>query len=272
MSKHPRAGQPAGPQDLVDVARLVTAYYTEHPDPDDPAQRVAFGTSGPPRLVAHAAFNDDHIAATSQAICEYRAGSRHRRPAVPGQDTHALSEPAWATALEVFAANDVTRARRQPRPLHADAGAVARDPPATTAAAPAGPRRRRRRHAVAQPARATAASSTTRRTAARPAATSPAGSRTRANELLRDGLTRRTPRPAGAGARRRHDRRPTTSSAATSTTCRPCSTSTRSATRACASAPTRSAARASTTGARSPTATGSTSRSSTRSSTRPGGS
>ncbi|MFJ7165573.1 phosphoglucomutase (alpha-D-glucose-1,6-bisphosphate-dependent) [Streptomyces globosus] len=103
-----RAGQLAGPDDLIDVARLVTAYYTLHPDPADPAQRVAFGTSGHRGSSLATAFNEDHIAATSQAICEYRAGQGTDGPLFLGADTHALSEPARATALEVFAANGVT--------------------------------------------------------------------------------------------------------------------------------------------------------------------
>ncbi|OIK27832.1 phosphoglucomutase (alpha-D-glucose-1,6-bisphosphate-dependent) [Streptomyces malaysiense] len=105
---HERAGRPAGPEDLVDVARLVTAYYSLHPDPADPAQRVAFGTSGHRGSSLASAFNEDHIAATSQAICEYRAGQGIDGPLFLGADTHALSEPAKVTALEVFAANDVT--------------------------------------------------------------------------------------------------------------------------------------------------------------------
>ncbi|RRR85916.1 phosphoglucomutase (alpha-D-glucose-1,6-bisphosphate-dependent) [Streptomyces sp. RP5T] len=103
-----RAGQVAGPDDLIDVARLVTAYYTLHPDPAEPAQRVAFGTSGHRGSSLAAAFNEDHIAATSQAICEYRAAQGTDGPLFLGADTHALSEPARVTALEVFAANDVT--------------------------------------------------------------------------------------------------------------------------------------------------------------------
>jgi len=102
-----RAGQPAVPGDLVDVARLVTAYYVEHPDPADPAQRVAFGTSGHRGSALRRSFNDDHIAATTQAICDYRARSGITGPLFIGRDTHALSEPAFATALEVLAANDV---------------------------------------------------------------------------------------------------------------------------------------------------------------------
>ncbi|WDO10282.1 phosphoglucomutase (alpha-D-glucose-1,6-bisphosphate-dependent) [Streptomyces murinus] len=105
---HERAGRPAGPEDLVDVARLVTAYYALHPDPADPAQRVAFGTSGHRGSSLASAFNEDHIAATSQAICEYRAGQGIDGPLFLGADTHALSEPAKVTALEVFAAGGVT--------------------------------------------------------------------------------------------------------------------------------------------------------------------
>ncbi|MCT9142834.1 phosphoglucomutase (alpha-D-glucose-1,6-bisphosphate-dependent) [Streptomyces violarus] len=106
--QHERAGNPAGFEDLVDVARLVTAYYALHPDLDDPGQRVMFGTSGHRGSSLAAAFNDDHIAATSQAICEYRAGQGIEGPLFLGADTHALSEPARVTALEVFAANEVT--------------------------------------------------------------------------------------------------------------------------------------------------------------------
>ncbi|WP_318205276.1 phosphoglucomutase (alpha-D-glucose-1,6-bisphosphate-dependent) [Streptomyces sp. SCL15-4] len=105
---HERAGRPARPEDLVDVARLVTSYYTLHPDPADPAQRVAFGTSGHRGSSLASAFNEDHIAATSQAICEYRAAQGTDGPLFLGADTHALSEPARATALEVFAANEVS--------------------------------------------------------------------------------------------------------------------------------------------------------------------
>jgi phosphoglucomutase len=103
-----RAGQPARPEDLIDVPRLVTAYYALHPDPAEPAQRVAFGTSGHRGSSLAAAFNEDHIAATSQAICEYRAQQGTDGPVFLGADTHALSEPARVTAVEVFAANGVT--------------------------------------------------------------------------------------------------------------------------------------------------------------------
>ncbi|MET9508644.1 phosphoglucomutase (alpha-D-glucose-1,6-bisphosphate-dependent) [Streptomyces flavidovirens] len=105
---HERAGQQAGPDDLTDVARLVTAYYALHPDPREPGQRVAFGTSGHRGSSLATAFNEDHIAATSQAICEYRGQQGVDGPLFLGADTHALSEPARVTAVEVFAANDVT--------------------------------------------------------------------------------------------------------------------------------------------------------------------
>src|ERR687885_395877 len=104
----PRAGQPAQPSDLVDVAALVTAYFAVEPDPSDPAQQVVFGTSGHRGSSFDAAFNEAHIVATTQAICEYRAAQGYDGPLFLGRDTHALSEPAWTSALEVLAANDVT--------------------------------------------------------------------------------------------------------------------------------------------------------------------
>ncbi|GAA2632403.1 phosphoglucomutase (alpha-D-glucose-1,6-bisphosphate-dependent) [Dactylosporangium fulvum] len=108
MSVHPRAGQPAQRADLVDVPRLITSYYAEHPDPADPAQQVAFGTSGHRGSSLRRSFNEDHIVAVSQAICEYREHQGYRGPLFVGKDTHALSEPATVSALEVFAANGVT--------------------------------------------------------------------------------------------------------------------------------------------------------------------
>src|ERR1035438_8361206 len=103
----PRAGQPAARADLVNVAKLVTAYYAVHPDPGDPAQRVSFGTSGHRGSSFTATFNEDHILATTQAICEYRASQGIDGPLYLGADTHALSEPAQVSALEVLAANGV---------------------------------------------------------------------------------------------------------------------------------------------------------------------
>jgi phosphoglucomutase len=105
---HERAGTVALPEDLVDVAQLITAYYTRTPDVSDPNQRVAFGTSGHRGSSLDTAFNEGHILATTQAIVEYRASQGITGPLFIGRDTHALSEPAWTTALEVLAANDVT--------------------------------------------------------------------------------------------------------------------------------------------------------------------
>jgi len=103
----PRAGEPAAREDLIDVAKLVTAYYAVHPDPSEPAQRVSFGTSGHRGSALTATFNEDHILTATQAICEYRASEGIDGPLYLGADTHALSEPAHVSALEVLAANDV---------------------------------------------------------------------------------------------------------------------------------------------------------------------
>ena len=102
-----RAGQPAQPEDLIDVAAVVTAYYSVAPDPDNIDQQVAFGTSGHRGSSLDAAFNEAHILATTQAIVEYRVAQGTTGPLFIGRDTHALSEPAWVSALEVLAANDV---------------------------------------------------------------------------------------------------------------------------------------------------------------------
>ncbi|MGZ4447691.1 MAG: phosphoglucomutase (alpha-D-glucose-1,6-bisphosphate-dependent) [Nocardioides sp.] len=104
----PRAGRTAEASDLVDVAHLVTAYYTGVPDPEDVDQQVAFGTSGHRGTSLRTSFNETHILATTQAICDYRREQGYDGPLFIGRDTHGLSEPAWATALEVLAANDVT--------------------------------------------------------------------------------------------------------------------------------------------------------------------
>jgi phosphoglucomutase len=108
MAVSPLAGKPAEPDILINVPRLVTAYYTEHPDPSVPSQRVAFGTSGHRGSSLDTAFNEDHILAISQAICLYRKQKGIDGPLFLGIDTHALSEPAFASALEVLAANGVT--------------------------------------------------------------------------------------------------------------------------------------------------------------------
>jgi phosphoglucomutase len=121
----PRAGQPAACEDLVDVAKLVTAYFAVHPDPGDAAQRVSFGTSGHRGSAFTATFNEDHIAATAQAICDYRVSHGIGGPLYLGADTHALSEPAQVTALEVFAANEV-RVLRDARDGYTPTPAVSR--------------------------------------------------------------------------------------------------------------------------------------------------
>lgn len=101
-------GQLPLPENLVHLPRLITAYYSLQPDPTVPAQRVSFGTSGHRGSSLHASFNDAHIAAITQAICEYRRDQATTGPLFLAQDTHALSEPAFTTALEVLAANNVT--------------------------------------------------------------------------------------------------------------------------------------------------------------------
>jgi len=104
---HARAGQPAQPEDLVDVTALLEAYDAITPDVTDPAQKVVFGTSGHRGSSLDGAFNATHILAITQAICEYRAQQDTTGPLLMGRDSHALSEPAWRTALEVLAGNDV---------------------------------------------------------------------------------------------------------------------------------------------------------------------
>ncbi|MGD1002673.1 MAG: phosphoglucomutase (alpha-D-glucose-1,6-bisphosphate-dependent) [Candidatus Brocadiia bacterium] len=107
MKVSPSAGKPPVPGTLVNVPRLVTAYYVEVPDPSVPAQRVAFGTSGHRGSAFDKAFNESHILAITQAICLYRKQKKIAGPLFLGMDTHALSEPASASALEVLAANGV---------------------------------------------------------------------------------------------------------------------------------------------------------------------
>ena len=104
---HPRAGQPALPEDLIDVDAVIGAYYDLTPDPSNPDQQVVFGTSGHRGSSLDTAFNDLHIAATTQAIVEYRASQGITGPLYIGKDTHALSKPAWTTAIEVLLANGV---------------------------------------------------------------------------------------------------------------------------------------------------------------------
>ncbi|MGD9031508.1 MAG: phosphoglucomutase (alpha-D-glucose-1,6-bisphosphate-dependent) [Desulfobacteraceae bacterium] len=105
---HELAGKPVPRTLLANIPRLVSAYYTYKPDVSNPAHRVAFGTSGHRGSSLKGSFNEDHILAIGQAICEYRKSRNITGPLFIGMDTHALSEPALATAIEVFAANEVT--------------------------------------------------------------------------------------------------------------------------------------------------------------------
>ncbi len=107
MALHELAGKPAPQSLLTDIPRLVSAYYLNAPDAEDPAQQVSFGTSGHRGCSLDGSFNEAHIVATTQAICEYRASRGIDGPLFMGKDTHALSEPALSTALEVLAANGV---------------------------------------------------------------------------------------------------------------------------------------------------------------------
>jgi phosphoglucomutase len=108
MSVHPLAGKPAPASLLVSIPRLVSAYYTETPDPAEPSQRVAFGTSGHRGSSFERSFNEAHILAITEAVCRQRAATGIDGPLFLGMDTHALSEPAFRTALEVLAAHGVT--------------------------------------------------------------------------------------------------------------------------------------------------------------------
>ena len=132
----PRAGTPAQPSDLVDLDALAGAYYDREPDLDDPAQRVVFGTSGHRGSALDTAFNEAHIVAITAAIVEYRRGQGTDGPLFIGRDTHALSEPAWRSALEVLGGGRRRGARRRARLVHADARASRTRSCGTTAPAP----------------------------------------------------------------------------------------------------------------------------------------
>ena len=128
MPIDPRAGKPAPSTMLVNVPRLITAYYTGRPDPAMRAQRVAFGTSGHRGSSFALSFNEEHILAITQAICQYRKQEKIAGPLFLAMDTHALSDPALVSALEVLAANGVDTMIDQRGRLHAYAGAFARHP------------------------------------------------------------------------------------------------------------------------------------------------
>src|ERR1700678_4192150 len=107
MTPSPLAGEPAPQSSLIDVAKLVTAYFEMKPDPTVAAQRVVFGTSGHRGSAFDGSFNEEHVLAISQAICDYRRDHNIGGPLFLGIDTHALSESARASGLEVLAANGV---------------------------------------------------------------------------------------------------------------------------------------------------------------------
>ena len=107
MAIHPLAGKPAPADILINVDELIKAYYERRPDPDDPRQRVSFGTSGHRGSALETSFNEQHILAMTQAICEFRAIKKISGPLFMGKDTHAASGPAQKTAIEVLAANGI---------------------------------------------------------------------------------------------------------------------------------------------------------------------
>ena len=174
----PLAGKPVEPSRLANIPRLMTAYFAGKPDPSEPAQRVAFGTSGHRGSALDNAFNEDHILAISQAICDYRQGKGIDGPLYLGMDTHALSEAAFASAIEVFAANGVETMIDAHHGYTPDPSHLPRHPDLQQ-----GTQERSGRwsgdHPLAQPARSMAASNIIPPMAARPDRTSPTGSRTR---------------------------------------------------------------------------------------------
>src|SRR5580698_2647347 len=107
MAIDPRAGKPADPATLTNIPRLISAYYSLKPDPGIRSQQVSFGTSGHRGSSLESSFNENHILAITQAICAYRHEQGTNGPLFLGMDTHALSEPAQITALEVLTANGV---------------------------------------------------------------------------------------------------------------------------------------------------------------------
>ena len=108
MAVSDRAGKPAEKSMLVDVDRLIAAYYDLHPDPSVPAQAVSFGTSGHRGSSFNSSFNEDHILATTEAICRFRKAAGTTGPLFIGRDSHALSEPATRTAIAVLIASGVS--------------------------------------------------------------------------------------------------------------------------------------------------------------------
>ena len=126
MTIHPLAGKPAPPELLIDVGQFEKAYYERRPDPDDPNQRVSFGTSGHRGSPLEGSFNEAHILAITQAICEYRQSQGITGPLFMGKDTHAASGPAQCTALRFWQPMEWRPLSRK-RMAHSDAGHLSRD-------------------------------------------------------------------------------------------------------------------------------------------------
>ena len=135
---HARAGQPAQPEDLIDVDEVVSAYYDHGPAPTIPAQKVVFGTSGHRGSSLDTAFNAAHIVATTAAIVEYRRSQGTDATLYLGRDTHALSEPAWRTAVEVLTGAGVTTAVDARGAYTPTPAPDQTNPPAPPAGAPGG--------------------------------------------------------------------------------------------------------------------------------------
>ncbi len=254
MATSPLAGKPADPALLVNVPRLVTAYYTGQPDPAVPAQRVSFGTSGHRGSSFDVAFNEAHILATTEAICRHRAKEGTDGPLFIGIDTHALSEPAFASALEVLAAHEVEvmvdrTAGYTPTPVISHA-ILTYNRGRTTGRADG---------IVITPSHnpPTDGGFKYNPPEAGPADTSVTGwIQEQANALAGGGPARRAAHPVRSARARRRPRTRTTISRPTSAPSAPWWTSTPSAARASAWAWIRSAAPAWLTGTRSPSATG----------------
>ena len=246
MTVDPRAGKLPEPSMLANIPRLVSAYYTEHPDPSRREERVAFGTSGHRGSSLNGAFTESHILAITQAICQYRREQGIDGPLFLGIDTHALSESAFGSALEVLAANGVdvmidSRDGYTPTPALSHAILTLQPRPHDWT------RRRDRRDAVAQPAGG-------RRLQVQRHERRPRGheghrmDRAARQRALADGLRDVKRIPLALARAAWHDASLSTTPTPTSPICPPCSTSTSSAARSSGSASIRSAAPASRTG------------------------
>ena len=186
MAISPLAGKPAPRELLVNVPHLVSAYYTHHPDPAVAKQRVAFGTSGHRGSSLSNTFNEDHVLAICQATCEYRQSQGIDGPLYLGMDTHALSEPAFASAVEVFAANGVNLSSSPAMATPPPRSSPTPSSPTTSAARPAWPTAWSSPHPTIPPM--PAALNTIRPRAARPTPPPPAPSRTAPTRSCEGGL------------------------------------------------------------------------------------